>query len=139
MAKRKICSFCNKESKLFYSSPPCCGSWRCKSLYNQLKSKKGISTLPCKKVNKIKTFSDKKMKELAVYRKLRDEYLNRKPFCEIKSPKCTGITTELHHKKPRRYFLCDISSFCASCRACNTYVEENHEWARQNGFKIDHL
>ena len=50
MAKLKTCSFCGKETKLFYSKPPCCGDWRCKKKYHEKKNihsgRDGKSTLP---------------------------------------------------------------------------------------------
>lgn len=145
MAKLKKCSFCNKETpKLWYSKPPCCGDWSCKKKYNEAKSmdkktgnrtKTPVQSSSKKQTKTIATYSPKRLKELAKYRVLRDEYLKDKPYCEIQSPVCTGRTTELHHIKTRRHHLCDTSVFLASCRACNSYVESNHAWAEERGFK----
>lgn len=145
MAKLKTCSFCGKEtSKLWYAKPPCCANWSCKQKYNEEKivdkktefrNKASTQTSSKKPIKPIATYSAKRLKELAKYRILRDEYLKDKPYCEIQSPVCTGRTTELHHKKTRRHHLCDVSVFCASCRACNSYVESHHAWAEERGFK----
>ena len=133
--KTKRCSFCNKETNLLYSNPKYCSDFKCRKLYNESKAKNSTNTSEKKKSPKIKPYTDKRLKELAKYRKLRDEYLKDKPFCEIQSPVCTGRTTELHHAKTRRHHLCDTSVFFASCRACNGYVESNHAWAEERGFK----
>lgn len=146
---KKICHWCKRECFLYYSNPKTCSNHSCKQKYNEEKKKSGPS--PRKGNNPTKQFSvkigsktinktsDKQLKKLAEYRPLRDKYLREHPYCEIQAPGCTNVTTELHHKKPRRFHLCDVEVFCASCRNCNDFVEREHEWARQNGFKIDHL
>lgn len=134
MGKLKTCSFCHKESRLFYSTPPCCGAWRCKASYNRLKCKKGTSVPKTKKVPKIKSFSDKKIKELAIYRKLRDEYINKNPLCEVcGSP--NSLT--LHHKKTRAYHLCDISVFMTTCFHCHEKIHREDKWARDSGYLLN--
>lgn len=139
MAKLKECSFCKQPSILWYSNPPCCSKGSCKKAYNDSKGKSNTLSSKPKKTYKIKPFADSMLKKLAIYRPLRDKYLEDHTLCEIKSSVCTGLATELHHKKPRAYFLCDVTIFCASCRPCNDFVERHHEWAREKGFKIDHL
>lgn len=135
--KLKTCSFCGKEtSKLWYSQPKCCADFKCRKLYSELKPEKGIKTSEKKKVSKIKQFSDKKQKELAVYRKLRDKYMNNHPICEWCKIK---PSQDLHHKLPRAYYLCDVSVFSALCRDCHNKCESDHESARKAGFKLNHL
>lgn len=150
MSKLKTCSFCNKNfEKLWYSNPKCCSNYTCKQKYHEEKNTKTRFDTPKRKdkprqvsqqirSKKIQPFNKKKLKELSKYRELRNEFLSTRPICEIKSPKCTGLTTELHHSKPRAHYLCDVSVFVASCRACNSFVESNHEWAEERGFKQRH-
>lgn len=88
---------------------------------------------------RIKPIGDKKMAEYAVYRPLRDKFLRENKFCEIKAPGCTIKATQVHHKKPRAHYLCDVSIFAASCTNCNLYVESHDAWARERGFKLNHL
>ena len=133
--------------KLWYartkSRPSCCQ--RC---LPKLKSKptgddnaSGISKYPeQKKRPQIAQFSAKKLKELAEYRPLRDKYLAEHPVCEAKvEGVCIGGPTQLHHKKPRQFYLCDVSIFIAVCQACHDWIEPNDAEARERGFKLDHL
>lgn len=137
MAKKKICSFCGKEvPKLWYSKPPCCSSGSCMKAYNESKPKKGTNIPPSKRSSLIKPISDKKKKELVLYRKLRDEYMKNNPVCEWCKSK---PSQDLHHRKPRAYYLCDISVFSALCRECHNRCESDHEAARKAGFKLNHL
>lgn len=140
MAKAKECSFCNKQvPKLWYSNPACCPSYTCMAAYKRLKSKKGTETPKKKKASYIKPFSDRQLRELAKYRPIRDEFLEKNKVCQIKAPGCTHAATQVHHAKPRRHYLCDVSIFVASCTNCNMYVENHDSWARERGFKLDHL
>lgn len=92
-----------------------------------------------KKRSVIAPISEKKAKELVLYRKLRDEYMKAHPVCEVKSEVCTGRSEDLHHKKPRAYYLTDVSVFMAVCRSCHEKIEREDSWAREKGFKLNHL
>jgi len=74
-------------------------------------------------------------KKLVEYRKLRDRYLKENPTCEI----CGKTPVELHHKKPRAYFLTDVSVFMSVCRLHHDLIEREDKWARENGYKLNHL
>lgn len=88
---------------------------------------------PLKKTSKpIKKFSKKKLKELNIYRKLRDLYLKEHPFCE----RCGNVATDLHHKITRQYHLNDVGVFCSLCRNCHDWVHENDGEARKQGFLL---
>lgn len=89
-----------------------------------------------KKSSLIKPVSDKKKKELVLYRKLRDEYMKKNPVCEWCRAK---LSSDLHHKKPRAYYLCDVSVFSALCRECHDRCEKDDAAARKAGFKLNHL
>jgi homoserine trans-succinylase len=92
-----------------------------------------------KKRSPIAPISEKKAKELVEYRRVRDEYMKTHPTCEVRSEVCTGKSEDLHHKKPRAYHLMDVSVFMAVCRSCHQKIERDDKWARENGFKLNHL
>lgn len=93
-----------------------------------------------KKRSPIAPISAKKAKELAEYRKLRDEYLSIHTTCEAQvQGVCQVRPVELHHLKPRAYHLCDTDVFMAVCRPCHQWIESNDEEARKLGLKINHL
>lgn len=137
MAKTKQCSICKTEvQKLWYSNPPTCPRQSCIAKRNAMKYKKGTNSPEKKKVSKIKPISDRKQKELVVYRKLRDEYMASHKICEWCGEK---PSKDLHHKMPRAYYLRDVSVFSALCRSCHDRCESDHNAAREAGFKLDHL
>ena len=60
------------------------------------------------------------------------------PVCKINLPECTHKTDCVHHAKGRiGHLLLDKRWWVPSCGNCNKYVEENHNWARMNGFKVN--
>lgn len=137
MAKTKQCSICKTEvQKLWYSNPPTCPRQSCIAKRNAMKSKKGTNSPEKKKVSKIKPISDRKQKELVVYRKLRDEYMDRHPNCEICG---TNRDLTLHHKKTREYHLCDVDVFMTLCFTCHNKVHDNDKWARDNGYLLNSI
>ena len=117
--KKKICIGCQRETYIF-SRGYCkyCASKR--------------STKEPKKRKPIRQFSKKKLDELKIYRKLRDDYLKKHPNCE----RCGGKATDLHHKKPRQYHLNDVGVFCALCRDCHMLVHDNDRQSREQGFLL---
>lgn len=137
--KTKTCSFCGKESeRLWYSNPKCCPSYACRKAYNELKSKKGTNTSLSTKVSKIKPISDKKAKELSVYRKLRDEYMKKHPVCEY--PGCHSTNITLHHMAGRIGLnLINIGNFKSLCMAHHRWVEEHPVEAKEMGLSINRL
>lgn len=137
MSKMKICSFCNKERRLWYSNPPCCSDYSCKKLYAESKSKTDTSVSKTKKVNKISHISDKRKKELSEYRKERGKYMNDNPICEA----CNfSPSTEIHHQKGKiGKLLYNPLYFLAVCRPCHNEIENNPEWAKENEYSIDRL
>lgn len=84
----------------------------------------------------IPQFSDSMVKQLAVYRKRRDEYFEKHPVCEF--PGCNSRKITLHHKKGRvGKLLTDIRYFCSLCWKHHQYVGEHHEEAVRLGLSID--
>ena len=60
------------------------------------------------------------------------------PVCKINSPEFTHKTDCVHHAKGRiGHLLLDKRWWVPSCGHCNKYVEDNHNWARMNGFKVN--
>ena len=100
-----------------------------------------------KKSHKIKPVSDKQRGRLAKYKKARKEFLERpeNAKCRVSGLKADSV----HHMKGKvgdllfdtRYFL-PINSFQIwppfGCSP-HTYVEQNPEWAKANGFSLDRL
>jgi hypothetical protein len=81
--------------------------------------------------------SEKMRGVMAAIKPLYEDFLEKKPVCEINSPKCTQMATCVHHTKGRGVAqIMNIKTWKASCNACNGFVETNDEWARQNGHKI---
>lgn len=76
-----------------------------------------------KKVYKIRKVSKKHAKELKTYSQVREEYLKRHPFCEIRLLGCTSRATDIHHVGKRGLNLSDPSTFKAACRSCHTILE----------------
>ena len=121
----KNCKTCGKEFKLFrttdkYCSPEC------------------VESKPQKKsVASIKPVSDKMTKELAKYRRLRSQYLEATPTCEVRG--CNRAATEIHHRRGRLQYLCVVEYFLAVCRPCHQHIEMNVDWSKENGYSLNRL
>lgn len=121
----KKCKTCGKEFKLFrttdkYCSPEC------------------VENKPQKKsVAPIKPVSDKMTKELAKYRRLRSQYLEATPTCEVRG--CNRQATDIHHRRSRGIYLCDVEYFLAVCRPCHLKIESEVIWAKEQGYSVDRL
>ena len=121
----KKCKTCGKEFKIFrttdkYCSPEC------------------VENKPQKKsVAPIKPVSDKMTKELAKYRRLRSQYLEATPTCEVRG--CNRASSEIHHRRGRLQYLCVVEYFLAVCRLCHLWIEANPEAAKEQGYSVDRL
>lgn len=82
--------------------------------------------------------SEKMKQEMKSYKPMVKEYLSRpeNEFCKIKSPVCTGKATCVNHRKRRGSNLLNEKFFQPSCSPCNLYIEENTQWAIDNGHLI---
>lgn len=130
--KLKVCADkdCNNEFKQYnslnkYCSPSCINKNR----------KVNLKLTP---INKIPQVSKKRKIENAQYSVLRIEFLG-KP--ENKKCPITGQpTTDIHHKKGRigKLFL-DTKYWVALSREGHKFVEENPEWAKENGYSQNRL
>ncbi|QQU04200.1 hypothetical protein [Myroides odoratus] len=86
----------------------------------------------------IKPISDKRKTEIQQYTILRKEFLSdpKNQICPItKQP-----TTDVHHKKGRvgSLFL-DTRYWLAVSREGHRIIEENPEWAKENGYSLNRL
>lgn len=85
-------------------------------------------------INKV---SDKKLVELADYRKVRDKWLKENPFCEVCG---TPYNLSVHHKAGRTgKLLTDIRYFMTVCLRDHEKIETSPEWAKSKGYSLDRL
>lgn len=90
-----------------------------------------------KRTNPIRVISKKRATQMAEYRRLRDEFMKSNPICQARiSIVCTHIATDLHHKAPRAFNLCNVNIFMAVCRNCHNHIHSNSDWAYENGFLL---
>lgn len=140
--KLKECSECKQMTYLWRSKPLslCKNCWLKISSSKQSKSKNDTSVhgLTKSRPYRIKSVSDKKLVELKLYRKIRDEYLKKFPICE--HPTCNDHSEDLHHAKGRNGdLLTDVRYFKALCRRCHIWAEENPLEAKNLGLSLDRL
>jgi len=85
--------------------------------------------------------SKRKQREWRIYVKLVAAFLFENPWCQIKSPLCTGRADCVHHAKGRGALLCIVQYWFASCHLCNGYLEtyEGKVWGKEKGFRLDRL
>lgn len=81
--------------------------------------------------------SKKKTKELAEYRKVRDQFFKENPVCQY--PGCNSREIDLHHKKSRAYHLSDVTVFMSVCRLHHNWIHENDAEARRMGFLLSSI
>lgn len=134
--KLKICSVCEKSSYLWKSSPPMCKNCAGKSKIENVTPEPKLKEYFIK--NEISPMSDKRKKELAIYRVNRDVYFKLKPVCEFEG--CSSTKVTLHHKRGRvgRY-LTDMRYFCSLCPKHHTFVNENPDEALKMGLVASRL
>lgn len=129
-AKFGTCSICSSENQLLYRrNPP-----MCKGCYFQdkLARKKKTASKPKKKIS---PFSEKKLKEMAEYRKLREPFMRENPICQARFDCCTGQATDCHHVNKRGEFYLDVSTWMALCRSCHDHIHfVDPKKARELGF-----
>ena len=90
-----------------------------------------------KPITKIKKVSDKKALNDAIYKVLRDKFISENPICMVFK---NFPSTDVHHKKGKigKNYL-DVSTFLAVCREAHRKIEDNPEWARENGYSESRL
>lgn len=91
-----------------------------------------------KKPTSINKVSNKRKSSMALYKKVRAEYLTAFPMCEVRG--CRRFSSEIHHKKGKiGDLLCDTEHFLATCRMCHQKIELNPVWAKENGYSENRL
>ena len=99
---------------------------------SQLKKVKSTYILP--KGGRPNPVSEKRSKQMEVYRILRDQFLKDHPKCGASLPGCLSVATEVHHmsgKEGER--LNDTTEWLAICRNCHTAITEDSNGAIENG------
>ncbi len=136
-AKLKECSECHEMTYLWKSTPRLCkpcalkiSSSKPRSSDDSSKPPKSYKSVP----NRIKPVSDKKLLELKEYRKLRDGYLKANPVCEFVG--CNSREVDLHHKKSRKYYLCDVDIFMSVCRTHHIWIHNFCKESYELGYLI---
>lgn len=88
-----------------------------------------------KVVKPIRKVSAERSKENHVYARLRKEYLEAYPCCEV--PECHHKSTELHHQKGRSGdLLTNTDYFMAVCHEHHHMITVDSKWAIDNGFSF---
>ena len=82
----------------------------------------------------IKPISDKKSKELAIYRVNRDKFMDENPVCQYGN--CKREANDLHHKAGRGIELTNVDNFMAVCREHHTYIHLHPKESRSLRYLI---
>lgn len=96
------------------------------------KQPKTLQRAPTGKRKAIRAVSAKRKKELAEYSRLKAEFLMQNVYCEV-FPNL--VATEVHHGMGREgRWLLDTSHWHAVSRAGHEKIENEREWAAQQGY-----
>lgn len=88
-----------------------------------------------KVVKPVKKVSDKRNIQNQEYARLRDQYLEAYPACEV--VECNNRSNQIHHMAGRENEkLTDINHFLAVCPDCHRKITEDTQWAIANGYSI---
>lgn len=119
-SKKKMCLDCKKP--YIFSKGLCQSCWKI------------THGKPIKKV------SASMRKTLDEYAPIRKEFLEARPFCEVKLDGCTNYSTCVHHKKSKhsKELYLNTEFWMASCVSCNNKIETLGEQAYVLGLKIRH-
>lgn len=83
----------------------------------------------------IKKVADKRAKELREYSKLRREYLDCHPACEVRE--CHNRSKEIHHMQTRTNDnLLNTDLFLAVCPSCHHRITVDSAWAIREGYSL---
>ena len=130
--KLKTCSSCVIECYLWKSTPKLCKSCA-------LKNATSVGSFKITSKSKtIKQFSDKRLKQMAEYRKVRDKFLKENPKCQY--PNCESLEVTCHHPEGRiGKKLTDSTKFKSLCWPHHKWCEENPVQAKELGLSSDRL
>jgi hypothetical protein len=111
----KICEGCNHPKPLWSAKFKLC-----RDCYYKLNPQ------TFKPRNKIKPVSDKRQKELVLYRRERDVFMAQNKYCQAKvSKSCTVKSTDLHHRQGRTANLRNQDTWLSVCRNCHDHIHNN--------------
>ncbi len=121
--KKKTCNICGKEEYIFSHG-------RCKSCAQKSYAPKDVKRVPISKM------SPKRKTETVQYLKLRIEYINTHPECEVRLKGCSIWSTDIHHLysgKDRQKHFTDFENVKATCRSCHEHIHNFPKESRENG------
>ena len=134
-AKKKLCSGCNQMKFIFTNAK---GNRYCKYCWQKANSSTQSLNDKTPKRKPIAQRSKKRIKEDSVYKKLRADYLERNPTCEVNHPSCSHQATDIHHSyagaNRSKYYLITTTWF-AVCRECHNWIHFiDPKRAREEGY-----
>ena len=92
---------------------------------------------PVKKYKKLQPRSEKRIKEQLIYVAKVKAAAKEDDSCEVKSPVCTGKMQGFNHiqkRSPKNWL--DSKNLEKCCNMCNSFIENNTEWAKEHGHFI---
>ncbi len=91
-----------------------------------------------KKQKPIAKVSAKKKQGLSEYKKVRLDYLQNHPVCQVEG--CRRFASDIHHVRGRvGDLLCDVAHFLAVCRTCHQRIELQPNWSKEMGYSESRL
>jgi len=129
---------CDNEFSPYTTLQKGCSPY-CEREIKRLKDlEKGKNSQAAKSVNRtwsnINPVAPKRAKELAIYRPLRDKYMEENPICECCKEK---PSSELHHRKGRMGELVYyVLFFMACCTWCHKKIHAESAWSYLKGYLI---
>lgn len=99
-----------------------------------LLAKKPRQPVSQKPRSRIKPKSEKRKKDDVLYEKLKREFFNLHPKCQM--PYCHMPSCDIHHKARRGPFLLRTDTWMAICREHHEIIEGNPQWAKERGYLL---
>lgn len=94
---------------------------------------------PMKRGRAIRRVSSRRRTELKQYAVLRREFLEKNPWCQTRKC-CKGAPSRVvSHKKGRGIYYLDISTWGASCVACELWMTLHSKQAIAEGLAMDRI
>lgn len=101
---------------------------------------------PVMKRTPLRKVSTKQAARLREYAKKRKVFLVTHPFCQFEETgksagteypiPCIAQATDVHHRKRRGQFLCDESTFLATCRFHHAWIHDNVAESKERGYLL---
>lgn len=104
-----------------------CASCNAAARKAERQSKRVTIVSPAKKI------TAKRAAQTVEYTKLRREYLEAYPACEVED--CNNKSSEIHHMAGRENEkLTDVNKFMAVCKTCHHRITTDSAWAIEKGY-----